>query len=176
MDLSKFNLPDAVEVSGVFYPVHTEHAWWFGFGRQLKDKEATLPDFDYMYIGNPPEDRRAGFKALLNFYNEKKELPRSEGDDDKVNILDYDIDADLIWAAIKQCYGVDLFQEKVHWHKVRAMLAALPGTRLEEVMGYRCYNGKDAHLQKLRRMWALPELPDGESEKNLEEFNGLFGD
>ena len=71
---------------------------------------------------------------------------------------------------------IKLFKEEVHWHKVRAMLSALPGTRLEEVMGWRCYKGKDVHLQRLRRMWELPEIMDRETEKNLEEFNALFGE
>lgn len=176
MDLTKIKLPDAVEVSGVFYPIHTGHTYWFRFMQICKDKEATIGDFDYIYIGEPPEDRRAGLQELLKFAWEKKDIPRSDGEESHTRIIDYDIDSDLIWAAVLQCYGVDLAKEEVHWHKVRAMLAALPGTRLEEVMGWRCYTGKDVHLQRLQRMWALPEIVDEESEKNLEEFNALFGD
>ena len=54
------------------------------------------------------------------------------------------------------------------------MLAALPGSRLEEIMGYRSYKGKDAKLQKLRRQWELPEPEDPKSKEALEKFNALF--
>lgn len=174
MNLAKLKMPDTVEVSGVLFPIHTGHPWWFGFFRNIRDKEAKITDFDYMYIGDPPEDRKAGFKALLEFGSPKNLLPRTEGDEAGPRLLDYDIDSDLIWAAVMQCYGVDLFQEEIHWHKVRAMLSSIHGTRLEEIMGYRCYNGKDVHLQKLRRMWELPEIQEEDDKKNLDEFNELL--
>ena len=175
MDLAKQKLPDTVEVSGIFYPINTGHSYWFRFFQLLKDKETVVTEFDYLYIGDPPEDRAAGFRALLAFAYEKKEIPRVEGDTGTEKLLDYDIDADLIWCAIKQCYGVDLFEGMIHWHKVRAMLSAIPGTRLNEVIGWRCYSGNDQHMLRLKRMWALPEEPDEESKKNLEEFNTLLG-
>lgn len=174
MNLAKLKMPDTVEVSGVLFPIHTGHPWWFRFMQILKEKDATLDSFDYLYKEDIPEDKEAAFQALLNFCWEKKELPRSEGDDGGQRIVDYDVDADLIWSAVLQVYGIDLKDKEIHWHKVRAMLAALPGSRLEEVMGWRCYTGKDSKLQKLRRQWELPEPEDKASKAALDDFNALF--
>lgn len=173
MDLTKIKLPDTVEVSGAFFSIHTGHPYWFRFMQLLKEPGVTTSSFDYIYRDDIPGDRDAGFKALLDFCWEKKEIPRSSGEGG-ARLVDYDIDADLIWSAVLQVYGIDLTEHEVHWHKVRAMLAALPGSRLEEVMGYRCYKGKDAKLQKLRRQWELPEAEDKASKEALEKFNALF--
>ena len=156
--------------------MHTGHPYWFRFMQHLKEKGATVADFDYMYADMDciPEDREAGFKGLLGFCWEKKEIPRTEGGDSGPRVVDYDIDADLIWAAVLQVYGIDLAEKEIHWHKVRAMLSALPGSRLEEVMGYRAYRGKDSKLLKLQRQWALPEPEDTEAKEALEKFNALF--
>ena len=167
-------LPDTIEVEGSDFLIQTGHPYWFRFMQNLKEPDTTVADFDYMFRGEKPSDKEAAFKALLAFCWEKKEIPRSDGDDGGPRLVDYDIDADLIWAAVLQVYGVDLKEKEIHWHKVRAMLAALPGSRLEEIMGYRCYRGKDPKLQKLKRQWALPEPEDGESKEALEKFNALF--
>lgn len=174
MNLAKMVMPDAVEVSGILYPVHTGHPYWFRFMQTLREKGATTSSFNFLFREDIPSDGEAAFKALLDFCWEKKELPRSEGDEGGVRLIDYDIDADLIWCAVLQVYGIDLKEKEIHWHKVRAMLAALPGSRLEEVMGWRCYKGKDQKLLKLRRQWELPEPMEEKDKEALDKFNALF--
>ena len=174
MDLTKIKLPDAIEVSGAFFSIHTGHPFWFRFMQLLKEEGTTVYDFDYMFRNDIPADREEAFKALLRFCWEKKEIPRTEGSEGGPRVVDYDIDADLIWSAVLQVYGIDLTEREIHWHKVRAMLAALPGSRLEEVMGYRSYRGKDSKLLKLQRQWALPEKEDTDAKEALEKFNALF--
>ena len=174
MDLTKIVLPDTIEVSGAFFKIHTGHTYWFRFMQILKEKGAAYQDFNYLFTEDIPAPTEEMFKALVDFCWEKKELPRSSGDESGVRLVDYDIDADLIWTAVLQVYHIDLKEREVHWHKVRAMLAALPGSRLEEIMGYRCYKGKDAKLLKLRRQWELPEPMDEKSREALEKFNALF--
>lgn len=174
MNLTKIKLPDTIEVSGSFYSIHTGHPYWFRFMQILKQPGSTTADFDYIYRDEIPLAKDEAFQALLAFCWEKKEIPRTNGDEGGPRVIDYDIDADMIWAAIFQVYGIDLAECEVHWHKVRAMLAALPGSRLEEVMGYRCYKGKDAKLLKLKRQWELPEPEDEASRDALDKFNALF--
>ena len=174
MNLTKMVMPSAVEVLGISYPIKTGHPYWFRFMQILKEKGATVDSFDYIYRDGIPADREAGLNALLEFCWEKKEIPRSSGEESGARLVDYETDADLIWAAVLQVYGIDLTEREVHWHKVRAMLAALPGSRLEEGMGWRCYKGKDAKLLKLKRQWELPEPEDPKSKEALEKFNALF--
>jgi len=115
MNLAKAFLPEAVEVLGKYYKIHTGHSFWFRFSQLLNEDKLFLHDVDFLYDGEIPEDRQAGFDALCKFFYEKKEIPRGEGGE---NILDYDIDAELLYAGILQCYGIDLFDEQYHWHKV----------------------------------------------------------
>ena len=90
-------------------------------------------------------------------------------------IIDYAIDADLIYAALMQCYGLDLCAGEVHWHKVRALVTGITGTKLNEVMSYRSAKpGKDKTLAMLKRAWALPVKESAENKKARERFNSLL--
>lgn len=173
MDLTKLCLPDAVNVSGKFYKIHTAHPYWFRFAQLLGKDKAYLVEFDFLYLTDKPEDRQAGFEALYDFYYQKKELPKVE-DDDGVRVLDYDMDSDLIYSAFMQCYKIDLCNKEIHWHKIRSMMSGLTGTKLNDIMGYRCYTGKDKDMLRMKRMWSLPEVMTAEDKQALERFNAQF--
>lgn len=133
-----------------------------------------LSEFDHIYKDDVPEDKGAGLEALISFYYEKKDLPRSDGESGE-RVLDYDIDSDLIYSAILQCYGIDLYEKQLHWHKVRAMIAGITGTRLNDVMGYRCAtSGKSKEVDRMKRIWSLPEKMSAEDKEALEKFNAQF--
>lgn len=173
MDLTKACLPDAIEVSGKFYKIQTGHSYWFRFAQLIKER-CYLTDFDHLYLGDVPEDRQAGVESLVGFYQEAKEIPRTEGDDGE-RVIDYDIDSDMIYAAILQCYGVDLMKEQMHWHKVRAMLAGIIDTRMNEIIGYRASRDtKNKELQRMKRIWALPPEQKEEDKERLDAFAAQF--
>lgn len=173
MDLTKACLPDAIEVSGRFYKIQTGHSYWFRFAQLIKQK-CYLTDFDHLYLDEKPEDRQAGLTALVGFYHETKVIPRTE-DDDGERVIDYDIDSDLIYSAVLQCYGVDLLEKQLHWHKVRAMLAGIIGTRLNEIIGYRASRDtKNKELQRMKRIWALPIIEKEEDKERLSAFADQF--
>jgi len=174
MDLTKSFLPDSVMVSGKHYKIHTGHSYWFRFAQILGQDVKLLSEFAHLYVDDIPEDQQSGVDALYGFYYEAKELPRSEGDSGE-RVLDYEIDADFIYSAILQCYGIDLYEKQVHWHKVRAMIAGISGTRLNDVMGYRCASPrKNTEIARLKRIWALPEKMTQEDKAALERFNAQF--
>ena len=53
-------------------------------------------------------------------------------------LTSFDQDADLIRAAFRQHYGIDLWRDKVHWVEFTALLGALPeGSKYAEVLGIR---------------------------------------
>mgnify|MGYP004642463365 FL=1 len=87
MDLTKKILPSAVEVDGIFYPVKTDHFYWFNFARLIK-KEVSAADFDFLYEDEKPADRQKGFASLCGFFAPKKELPRVNGIQEKEIALD----------------------------------------------------------------------------------------
>ena len=174
MDLTKAVLPDSVQVSGKSYKIHTGHPWWFRFAQIIEQDKIFLRDLDHLYVEEIPEDRQAGIDALSAFFYEKKEVPRSI-DDSGERILDYDIDADFIYAGILQQYGVDLFEKELHWHKVRAMIASLHGTMINEIMSYRCAKDtKNKEMMRLKRIWSLPEKMSEEEKEKLAAFYAKF--
>lgn len=177
MKLSKHKLPDTVTVDGALFFIHTEHWYWFRFAELIAQSESTFGDFDFMYIDTPPTNRKNGFAALFDFYAEKKPLPRDTGGGEKV--LDYVIDSNYIYAAFMQCYGIDLAETPLHWHKVRALLAGISNTRLNDIIGFRSYTGKNAEYRRLKAAWSLPEraeLTADTAQSERAAFNALIKD
>jgi len=172
MDLTKIVLPDAVVVSGKSYKIKTGHPYWFRFADILDQDIKYLKDFDYIYIDEIPDDRQSGIDALALFFSEPKEIPRSEGSSEAV--LDYKIDADYIYASIFQCYGVDLYEKELHWHKVRALLSGIIDTKLNEIIGNRSYTGNNKEMLRLKRIWALPVKMSKEDQEAKERFDAQF--
>lgn len=181
LSLEKANAPEAVLVDGVFYAIKTDFRYWITFSRLVQEEKPNLFDFDYLYENKAPEDRQKGLESLIDFYVNKKELPRVfEGDDD-FSVLDYTIDAELIYAAFMEMYKIDLIsiETKLHWWKFKALLSGLHGTKLNEVMGYRCYTEgaksdwkKEARENKKR--WELPHKLTEEEKEAGEEFDRLL--
>ena len=102
------------------------------------------------------------------------ELPR--GSSTGVPLVDWDLDADIIYAAFMQAYGIDLIEADMHWHKFLALFSALPEeTLMVKIMSYRAYTGQDKDMLELRDKWALPERLDEEEQQAVDEFNELFG-
>lgn len=130
-----------------------------------------------MYVADRPTDRAAGVLELARFANPPRELPRRTTDDANGEIvIDYDTDAELIYAAFMDCYGVDLYAEQLHWWKFLALLHGVHDCKLTDVIGYRLYtpDGKNddysKKLQKLREAWRLPQPADNEPDEDFNAF------
>lgn len=186
MDLTKITLPSSVEVEGSFYAIKTDFRYWLMFARLLENEKAVIDEADFLYKDEIPQDKKAGFQKLLEFYSPKKELPRNLGGGSSEKVMDYDIDADLIYAAFYEVYKLDLMEvdknghfKELHWHKFQALFAGLHNTKLNEIIGYRCYDENDktdykANMKKLKQMWTLPTKMTEEDKKDLDKFNALF--
>lgn len=174
MDLTKAILPEAVMVSGRYFKIFTGHSYWFRFAEIIDQEKVYLGECDFLYDGDKPDDRQAGIDALGRFYYEPKILPRIEGSEGG-RIVDYAIDADLIYASILQCYGIDLYAGQLHWHRVRAMISGLHGTKYNEILGYRCATpGKNKELASMKTMWELPEKQTEDDSEILKKIADQF--
>lgn len=178
MDLSEAKLPETVKVDGSLYYIHTSFKFWLKFLKKLDDKNAPPVDFDFMYNGVHPRSRLNGIMALLQFCNPPQLLPRPEvfGSGSNEKATDYTVDADYIYAAFMELYGIDLIESDMHWYKFLALFKGLHGTKLNEIIGYRLYENtsgkRDAYtrqMEKLRRAWELPQ-PEDEHDEALEAF------
>lgn len=177
LDLTKKKMRDSVEIGGVYYPVRTDFRYWLCFARTLRG--ARLPDeFDFMYEGDPPADRGAGIAALAEFYDPPTPLPRPDGSAGG-KVVDFEQDADLIAAAFMEQYGIDLTEKDLHWHKFLALFRGLHGTKLNEVMGYRCHDEGDRtdykrYMARMKSAWALEEELTESERAAVERFDGEF--
>ena len=77
-----------------------------------------------------PQETLAALRPLL--FPQTKRAPTTG------KITDFEQDADLIRAAFRQVYGIDLYRDKLHWLEFSSLLAGLPeGNRYSDVLGIR---------------------------------------
>lgn len=188
IDLSKVKLPDCIEAAGSFFTIKTDFRSWLNFSRIVNTKGAVVDDVDFIYTDTipPAENKKEAFEKLLEFFQPKTPLPRPIGESSGGKVLDYEIDADLIYAAFYEQYGIDLLEidkhghaVQIHWHRFLALLSGLHNTKLNEVMSWRSWTGDTKteygkQMQKLRNAWELPEEKDEKVQEDLEKFNQLF--
>lgn len=179
MKLSKMILPDGISTGGKLYKIKTGHPYWFRFAELLKKGERRLSVYDFLYESEAPADRNKGFEELFKFFAPERELPRAEkGDDGGETALDYETDAELIYAAFLEQYGIDLFDKEIHWHKVLAMIAGLHSTKLNDIIGYRLYrkpakgDSYDKDMMRLKRLWRIETDEDKEAAEREKDFFG----
>lgn len=163
IDLTKAKLPEAIEVEGAFYRIYTDFRYFIRLGQLLREKDTKPHDLDFMFIQEIPPHKMAGVKALLAFMNPPHELPRkSKTGDEGAPVLDYILDADLIYAAFMQQYHIDLSVEPLHWHQFSALLAGLRDTKLNDVISFRLWENtsgkKDEYTRAMQRLHDAWEL------------------
>lgn len=129
-------LPDGVTVRGRFFKCD------FDFRNVLRMLE-TLARDDLMpeartyralrCIVRRPRFEQETLQAVREvLFPTHKQMPA------QAKITDLEQDADLIRAAFRQVYGIDLWTERLHWLEFSALLAGLPeGNRYNDVLGIR---------------------------------------
>lgn len=110
-------------------------------------------------------------------------FPARKNDDGK-RLTSFEQDANLIRAAFRQAYGIDLFRDRVHWLEFQALLSALPdGSRYSEVLGIRArempaatkYNQAEREwLAKAKAACALEMSEDERERAYAEGVRSLF--
>ena len=182
IDLKKTVLPESVEVEGSLYKIYTSFKYWLRFLELLENKKINLNDFDFMYKAFKPSNRQDGLLALIQFCSPQQLLPRFQEKEEGEKAVDYIIDADYIYSAFLEQYGIDLMISDMHWYKFQALFLGLHDTKLNEIIGYRLYKNTSGkkdnyvrHMEKLRSAWELPNDID-ENDEDLKDFeNKLRG-
>lgn len=128
-------------------------------------------------ITKPKGDIHALLAAVMGLL-----FPAHEKTASKEKITDFNQDADLIRAAFLQCYGINLYRDKLHWLEFSSLLASLPdGSRYSDILSIRArpmpaatkYNAEErAWLAKAKAQYAV-RMSDHESENKYQ--NDLRG-
>lgn len=168
LDLKQKSLPNALEACGQAFLLNTDFRVWLDYPRLItEDPGAFFADWAPIFTQEVADQ-------LDLFYNPLGEVPRSFGS--AVPLVDWEVDADLIYAAFLQAYGIDLLTADLHWHRFRALFDALPDdTLMVKVIQWRGYKGSDKDMLELKNIWALPERLTEEEQQAVDEFNELFG-
>ena len=179
MDLTNRRLPNVVEINGSLYSIYTDFRLWMRFEISVS-RMAPSDNIDVSYLFKNEMPMYCDLRELFSFSRPQNILPRPIGSNNVITI-DYELDADLIYAAFLGQYGIDLIDvEELHWHKFLALLRGLnENTKLREVMGCRCYRKADRNdrdiYDELRMAWEIEPPMSGEKKAELEEFSRMFG-
>lgn len=176
--IERNSLPNTVTTNGREFLIFTDFRVWMKFEISLTKMGVNdLIPVDYLFSGEKP--RYCRIEDLLTFSRPTSVLPRQVFGRSDVIVVDYELDADLIYSAFLGQYGIDLVDvEYLHWHKFLALLAGVnESTKLREVMGYRCYEKstekEEVWRLKLRRAWEI-DRSSPEEKAELEAFSNLF--
>lgn len=197
-------LPTEIFISGKPVPIASDFRTWILFEQLNLDKTLSeeqkaekslrlvFPDLIHIPLNEPKQI----IERLMWFYRggdrqqneyQLREQKRSEarqnaGDETSPLYYDYDFDADYIYAAYMQQYGVDLSTSTMHWWKFRAMFAGLTDkTKFVQIMGYRAAKidkdmteSQKRFYKRMKKVYALP-LPQDEQEKTRAIEDALQG-
>lgn len=130
-------LPDRVRVGGRTYKLDLDFRNILRMMDTLARNDLIPGARDYLALKcvmrRPPKDVGpvlAAVRALL--FPDAKQAP------DQEKLTDFAQDADYIRAAFRQCYGIDLWRERVHWLEFSALLHGLPeGNMYTSILGIR---------------------------------------
>lgn len=174
LNLKDKKLPEAIEVFGQLFFINTSFKVWLDYPERI----GSLVDGDFegykeLFKNKAPVPTQEVINLTDAFFYIPKDVPRKSNGE---VVIDYEIDADYIYSAFLQAYGIDLIDTDLHWHKFTALLSSLPeSTFFHKIMEYRSYKGKDSELKKLKHIWALPTKLTNEEKKAMEDFNKIFG-
>lgn len=175
IDLRKKALPNTIMVGGRAFSIYTDFRLWLRYEIEASRlKKGETIDVSYLFKNEMPE--RISLQELSVFANPPAILPRHIDSANDDIMLDFEIDADLIYAAFMGQYGIDLLEVDMHWHKFLALLSGVnDSTRLREIMGYRAYdkNQKGDQYEKQKKAWRIERVIEDDPEE-AERFESLF--
>ncbi len=190
MSILTSDLPSTVTINNKQYPIVTDYGVWLDFSKILEEKttneEAGVILFNI--AGSAIEDSvdpQDLFRVLIEFFIGEDHTSENETSNKKNSkTYDFEHDAQLIYAAFLQTYGIDLIKYRgLHWWCFRALLNALTDdNKFMKVIGYRSIDiskikdkEQRKHYRILKKMYTLAEhktqkQKDREFEDNFIDF------
>ncbi len=152
MDLLTGGLPRTVNIKGVEYPIETDFRTFIQFELIMNDDEDDLVQvakaMHLVYGEELPADAPGAVDALLWFYSggQPQKMKKAQ------RTYYFDHDADYIYSAFLDQYGIDLSDvEYLHWWKFRALFRSLKeDNEIVKIIGFRSVK-VDSRMPKDRR-------------------------
>ncbi len=173
--ISGFELPERVCIDGMEYAVNTDFRAWIEIGRLFTEcKGDERQNFEKMlifaYREKLPPTAEQAMRGMLDFYRAGE---NGSGEAHDAPILDLYSDFPMIAAAFLREYRIDLWSEKLHWWKFRALLSCIgEENKIVKVMTYRAVDIADIADKRQKRFYAKMKkvycLADWRSEEEKE--------
>lgn len=172
--LQTSDLPTSVVINEHEYPILSDFRTWIRVDSIIQDKAITqemkLPVI-CMTIGFDLNDYQDGatdlWHALVDFFHcgkKPKDVVDSNSNGRQAYRFEYDMD--LIYAAFRQQYNINLLTADLHWYEFKALFNGLSDeTQIIKVMGYRTrkLTGlKGEELKQAKKLELFYRLPDDE--------------
>lgn len=134
--------------------------------------------FRLWFPGPCPENTAAAVEAVNRFYRRRDE-PAKPGGEDGPKAFDFHQDADAIYAAFWERYGIDLSHAALHWWQFMALLEGLYSYGFSDRVGFRVadLSGLDAksrtRLLKKRSQFSIVE-PEKTAQGHLMALDNII--
>lgn len=178
-------LPESVEIDGIEYKINSDFRISIMFELLMQDN--TINDNEKidvalnLYYPEIPHDPVQALEKILWFYRCGKEDSASYTQKENTGafiqqqaIYSFEFDAEYIYAAFLDQYGIDLQDiEHLHWWKFKALFKGLREDNLiVKIMGYRAIkiddSMNDSEKKFYRRMKKIYALPDNRTQEEKE--------
>lgn len=167
-------LPEGVTVDGKFYKMDFDFRNVLRMMDEMARKDLMQDAKEYRALRCLCRRPRNVQKVLAAVYAVLFDTaPKADGQ----KVTDFVQDAGLIRAAFLQSYGIDLYNDRLHWIAFRELIGALPdGSRYRDIIGIRVrpipaptkWNGEErAWLMKAK---AEVALRIGDDEERQEKY------
>lgn len=178
MWLTRENLPITVNADKKIYAVDTDFRAWMKFETIMIDA-GIESDFKLYFMIRAVMEVHEKIteelvEALFAFYRVNKPIRKNSGRNSDIGYR-FDHDMDLIIAAFRQQYGIDLLSAKMHWWEFKSLFDGLTDqTKFIQVIGYRTADiskmdkEQKQRYAELKKFYALPV--EKKQEKSQEEL------
>jgi len=176
-------VPETVEIDGIEYGINTDFRISIMFELLMQDNSITdnekINAALNLYYPEMPHDPIQAIENILWFYacgkiTETQNAEHTRDTTQQQAIYSFEHDAEYIYAAFLDQYGIDLQDiEHLHWWKFRALFKGLKEDNLiVKIMGYRAIkiddNMTDSEKKFYRRMKKIYALPDNRTQEEKE--------
>lgn len=186
MNLIVDGLPESVEIGGKHIPIHTDFRTGILLSEAIcdpalsvRDKFATLLSLYYRGVPLTPAMLQEAADRAVWFFRcgkDLRETDKADPEEPEDPAFSYEYDADYIYAAFLQAYGIDLVRARLHWWQFQALFTSLPeDTKLVTIIGYRTMKipesmpkEQKAFYRKMKARYALPQPQTKEDEQLAE--------
>ena len=179
-------LPTTVNIAGYEIPIRTDFRVWVAF--ELLMSDTSIDDdlkllkvmeiaFDEGEFAFAITEIKEAVNQIIYFYSCFKYEDKKESKEDKKKkkqkvIYSFQDDAEMIFSAFLEQYGIDLTISYLHWFKFQALLSSLRDCKFTDVMAIRSKtidkDMSDQEKKYYREMKAIYAISDRRTQEEKE--------